>query len=506
MRLLELSLATVLAFATGVVVGVSKLLQVLATTEGGRFATSSEAVAEQFLVAFGLAKAVGNLIAGAIADAYGRRVCMACGWAAGAIFSALVLIAKSWAAVVLCDLLLGLNQALCWSAALFIAHDVLEARRGVASGLIETSGYAAIALMSPAVDVLGVEKFDSMHAWLLALSIACAALTAMALSETKESTMEGGGGGGSSSSSSGGSSGGNNSSATISTSSRRFIAFPSDPALRACCLVGLCLNLTTAYAWGAMSRWLAAQPPPSSPWPNSPAVAAADAVADAGDATPTHYSFSVGSVLLLYSIPKGALQLLAGLLADSRWCCGAGAPALTLTGLLINTLALLAFAALIALQPFADPFAAAAPLAFALGAGTACAYSPVLACVAARTTPDRRATALSAYRFWRDLGFAAGAILLGHASDSAGGALWVAPCLAAVLLLVAAAVFASVYRRVGEHHSAGEVTFVASSACRTSALTSATRAAAGTRTALSSLDSARERPERDGRSCRAAFR
>ena len=61
-----------------------------------------------------------------------------------------------------------------------------------------------------------------------------------------------------------------------------------------------------------------------------------------------------------------------------------------------------------------------APLAFTLGAGTACAYSPIMACVASRAEPSWQACALGAYRFWRDLGYAVGAVLLGRSTDSAG--------------------------------------------------------------------------------------
>lgn len=114
-----LFLAALLAFAAGALVGFSKLLQILSTTAEGRFETTSEAVAEEFIITFGLSKAVGNVIAGCIADSHGRCTCMIAGWICGALFSGLLLLCHTWSAVVWCDLLLGLNQGLCWSAALF---------------------------------------------------------------------------------------------------------------------------------------------------------------------------------------------------------------------------------------------------------------------------------------------------------------------------------------------------------------------------------------------------
>ena len=203
-----------------------------------------------------------------------------------------------------------------------------------------------------------------------------------------------------------------------------------------CCLVGLCLNLSTAYAWGAMSRWLAS-------------------IGGSG-------GLSVGSILLLYSVPKGVLQLPAGRLADSQWCCGVGAKGLVLIGLGINIIVLAAFAATTAAVgggevdtpgnffhrvPGYQSFrrlaitSVVAPLALLLGAGTACAYSPIMACVASRAEPASRASTLGAYRFWRDAGYAVGGVLLGATSDGTGSPT-AAPLLAAAALLLASIAFA----------------------------------------------------------------
>jgi MFS family permease len=55
-----------------------------------------------------------------------------------------------------------------------------------------------------------------------------------------------------------------------------------------------------------------------------------------------------------------------------------------------------------------------------LGAGTALVYPTLLAAVSdAARTPDR-ATSVGIYRFWRDSGYAAGAIVAGLIADAAG--------------------------------------------------------------------------------------
>ena len=186
----QLALAGALVFATGWTVGVSKFSQVLMTSAGGKFETASEQRAESFLITFGLAKAVGNLLVGAAADAHGRRVCMVAGWLAAAAMAALVMAASSWSLVVLADALLGLQQAFCWSTAIFVAVDLLgPARRGIAVGLIETLGYSAVASSGPFVSALGSEAGGGvwrLYASLLGLALVCAAVSAGCLRESRE--------------------------------------------------------------------------------------------------------------------------------------------------------------------------------------------------------------------------------------------------------------------------------------------------------------------------------
>src|SRR5258705_6093705 len=55
--------------------------------------------------------------------------------------------------------------------------------------------------------------------------------------------------------------------------------------------------------------------------------------------------------------------------------------------------------------------------AIGLGLGTAMVYPTLLAVVADVAEPRRRGAVTGVYRFWRDLGFAAGAILVGLLAD-----------------------------------------------------------------------------------------
>ena len=472
---LQVALAALLAFTTGWVVGVTKLTQILMTTPDGPYPTASEMVATQFLVTFGLSKAVGNFLAGSGADTYGRKPIMLAGWLLGAAFSATVLCARSWTVIVASDLLLGLNQALCWSSALFLALDILgPSRRALASGLVETAGYTAIALASPLVDALGVSAAPALHGTLLALCLLCAGVTLFVVRETRvpespraiSSRTSAGAevaevaesGSGSGSGGSGGRGGGGVAvggcgappgNATIVWPSGRqehvsatklacLHASCLDGGLMACCLVGLSLNFGTAFAWGVMTRWLKRVAVSGGGGGGSEAGSGATSSGAEG-------ALSVGTILLLYSIPKGICQLPAGVLADFYRHKGIGPREVVCAGLVIISASLALFSILAASTDALAPpllLGLAAPLAFLLGAGTALAYSPVLAVVAERADPDWRASALGAYRFWRDAGYAVGGLVLGSITDVAQGVPWVAPLLAAGVVLGTALVFA----------------------------------------------------------------
>jgi MFS family permease len=68
-----------------------------------------------------------------------------------------------------------------------------------------------------------------------------------------------------------------------------------------------------------------------------------------------------------------------------------------------------------------------------LGLGTALVYPTLIAAVADVAEPSWRGAAVGVYRLWRDLGFAAGAIVAGLIADAAGiaAAIWVVAIITA---------------------------------------------------------------------------
>ncbi len=89
-----------------------------------------------FLVAFGATKAVMNLVAGALADRFGRKSVLVAGWLIGMPVPLLLIWAPSWGWVILANAFLGANQGLTWSTTVIMKIDLVgPARRGLAMGL-----------------------------------------------------------------------------------------------------------------------------------------------------------------------------------------------------------------------------------------------------------------------------------------------------------------------------------------------------------------------------------
>ncbi len=107
----------------------------------------------------------------------------------------------------------------------------------------------------------------------------------------------------------------------------------------------------------------------------------------------------VGAVAGLYPLIWAGGQVVFGPLSDRY-----GRRRLILPGMLLQALGLLALA-------IAPTFAGLLGAAVVLGLGTGMVYPTLIALVADRVAPTNRATALGVYRFFRDGGYALGAIV-----------------------------------------------------------------------------------------------
>ena len=111
------------------------------------FGLPTATAALAFLVAFGLTKAITNLVAGTLADRVGRKPVLVAGWLVGLPVPFILILAPTWGWIVAANVLLGVNQGLTWSTTVLMKIDLVgPRRRGLALGLNEASGYLALAL------------------------------------------------------------------------------------------------------------------------------------------------------------------------------------------------------------------------------------------------------------------------------------------------------------------------------------------------------------------------
>jgi len=350
-----------------------------------------------FLVAFGVTKALTNLAAGILADRYGRRPVLVAGWLVGIPVPLLLIWAPGWEWVVVANVLLGINQGLTWSVTVLMKVDLVgPQRRGFALGLNEAAGYGAVAVTALATGFIADRAGLRPGPFLLGLAVAVAGLvlSAFAVGETRdhvrleEAALE----------------------RAARPSWRTILVRTSvlDRTLSAASQAGLVNNLNDGMAWGLLPLYYAA---------------AGLSLAE------------IGTLAAAYPLTWGIAQLGTGAVSDRI-----GRKGLIVAGLLVQGAAIAAIAGTSGFGPWLVA-------AVALGLGTAMVYPTLLAAVADVADPAWRGSALGVYRMWRDLGFAAGAIIVGVVADRAG--------MSGAIAAVAAVTVASglvVARRMAETH------------------------------------------------------
>jgi MFS family permease len=361
-----------------------------------------------YILAFGLAKALTNYLAGAWSDRYGRKPVLVAGWIVALPVPLLLIWAPSWGWVVAANVLLGVSQGLTWSTTVIMKIDLVgPARRGLAMGFNEAAGYLAVAGTALATGYLAEANGLRPAPFLLGIAYAALGLglSTLAVRETRDhARLE-------AQTHSLRPDGRHDHLHEALTQRQVFVQTSfREPALSSATQAGLVNNLNDGLAWGLFP------------------VLFAGAGLGVG---------RIGLLAALYPAVWGLGQLATGALSD-RW----GRKPFIVGGMLLQ-------AAALALVALGDSFAVWGVAAVLLGAGTAMVYPTLLASIGDVAHPAWRARSVGVYRLWRDGGFAVGALLAGVLADlyDIRTAVWVVAALTAVSGALAATRMYETHRR-----------------------------------------------------------
>jgi MFS family permease len=335
------------------------------------FGLESTTLIISFIVSFGIVKAFANLVSGQLADSWGRKRVLVLGWMFGLPVPFLIMEAPGWGWVIAANAFLGVNQGLAWSMTVIMKVDLVGPKsRGLAVGLNEFAGYLAVGVtafltgyiaarygLRPAPMYLGV-----------VYAIVGTVLSVGLVRDTRDHVLL-------------------EAADSLRTAPtigfREIFALTSfrDRNLFASSQAGLVNNLNDGMSWGIFPLFYAAH----------------------GLGVER-----IGFLKALYPATWGILQIVTGPLSD-RW----GRKGLIVGGMWVQTAGL-------GLTAITHEFAYWVIASLLLGIGTAMVYPSLIAAVSDASHPTWRARSLSVYRFWRDLGYAIGALSAGIIADTWG--------------------------------------------------------------------------------------
>jgi len=350
-------------FLIGLTIGIMRtVIPGLAEAEFG-LAEQQFFLLASFVIVFGVVKAVMNLLAGKLSDRYGRKIILIAGWIVALPIPFMLLYAPNWNWIIAATFLLGINQGLAWSMALNSKLDLAKpTQKGLVNGLNEFSGYAAVGIAGVItayfVNVYGArEGLFIFSSTVISLGLILSIFLVKNTMPWAELHQQG---------------------AAPSEHQTLVQLFKtaswSNPNLVALNQAGLVEKFTDALVWIFLPVYFLSQ--------NLTLVEAS-------------------TIISVYAVVWGASQLVTGPLSDKigrkglivwgMWLCGLGVLAIPLTqGVVLWTVE----------APF-------------IGISMAMLYPNLGAAVADYSPAKHRASLIGIYRFWRDLGYAIGALAMG---------------------------------------------------------------------------------------------
>ena len=342
-----------------------------------------------FIVAFGVTKALTNLAAGPLITRFTRKNLLVAGWAVSLPVPFLLAWASAWVWIVVANVCLGVNQGLTSSMVVNMKIDLVGPRgRGLAMGLNEAAGYMAVGATALATGYLAAAYGLRPVPELIGVAYAVAGL-ALSMAAVRDTAGH----------------------VSAEIAAHQGVGPPAGHAVRPFWTVFKDTSWQSRPLRGASQAGMANNLNDGLTWAVFPLLFASHGLGLA----------AIGLIKGLYPMLWGGGQLVTGRLSDTI-----GRRPMIVSGMIIQAAAFPA-----ALLLLAWPLLAGLVSAILLGIGTAMAQPALSAAVADHTHPSWRAQGLGVYRFWRDLGYALGAVIAGllaqafglSASVIAGGAL-----------------------------------------------------------------------------------
>ncbi len=367
----QFSLLVVINAFVGGMVGLERTVVPLIGAEEFRIASTTIVVS--FIVSFGVVKAIANLVSGHLADVYGRKQMLVLGWLIGLPVPFMIAWGPSWGWIIAANALLGVNQGFAWSMTVIMKVDLVGPKsRGLAVGLNEFAGYLSVGVTAFLTGYIAQRYGLRPAPFYLGIAYAMLglALSIVVVRDTRHHV------------------GLEIARHAVGTETAGFWqifrrASFGDRNLFAASQAGLVNNLNDGMSWGIFPLFFAA------------------------------YGLGVeriGILKAVYPAVWGILQTVTGPLSDRF-----GRKGLIVAGMWVQAAGLFMTAAT---QWFGWWLFASV----LLGLGTAMVYPTLIAAVSDASHPSWRARSLSVYRFWRDLGYAIGALSAGIIADLFGAA------------------------------------------------------------------------------------
>jgi MFS family permease len=365
----QFSLLVLINAFVGGMVGIERTVVPLIGAQ--QFHIESTTLITSFIVSFGVVKALANLISGQLADTWGRKRVLVVGWLFALPVPFMIMAAPRWEWVVAANALLGVSQGFAWSMTVLMKVDLVGPKgRGLAVGLNEFAGYFAVGLTALLTGYLASRYGLRPTPFYPGIAYAAAGLvlSVLVVRDTRDHVrLETAG----------------KPKAASSLSFREVFLLTSfkDRNLFAASQAGLINNLNDGMSWGIFPLFF---------------IGLGLGVE------------RIGILKAVYPMVWGAGQVITGPLSD-RW----GRKGLITAGMWVQSAGLF-------LTALTGQFWWWLIASVLLGVGTAMVYPSLIAAVSDASEPGWRARSLSVYRFWRDLGYAIGALAAGLVADRFG--------------------------------------------------------------------------------------